>query len=81
MSDFESEKQIDNLLDAFTKADEDARIRLLEEINEEIEAFLSKESADNNAQTVFLIFWGIYPILCKKNLTNFWLATTKKNDL
>ena len=56
MPDFESEKQIDNLLDAFTKADEDARIRLLEEINEEIEAFLSKESADNNAQTVFLIF-------------------------
>ena len=44
MSETETEEQINNLLDAYTRADEDDWARLLEEINKEIEAFLSRES-------------------------------------
>ena len=39
MSVFETEKQIDNLLDVYAKADEDERMRHLEEINKELEEF------------------------------------------
>ena len=50
MSGFETEEQIDNLLDAYTKADTDQQVSLLEEIiNKELEAFLSRESNDNDA--------------------------------
>ena len=44
MSETETEEQINNLLDAYTRADEDDWARLLEEINKEIETFLSRES-------------------------------------
>ena len=50
MSGFETEEQIDNLLDAHTKADGDEQARLLEEINKKLEAFLSRESNDNDAR-------------------------------
>ena len=50
MSGFETEEQIDNLLDAYTKADKNQQVSLLEKIiNKELEAFLSRESNDNNA--------------------------------
>ena len=40
---------MDNLLDAYTKTDEDWSAQLLEEINKELEVFLSKESTDEDA--------------------------------
>ena len=49
MSGFETEEQTDNLLDAYTKVDEDIRASFLEEINKELEAFLSRESDNNDA--------------------------------
>ena len=47
---FETEKQIDNLLDVYTKADEDERMTHLEEINKELEEFLSRENNCNNTR-------------------------------
>ena len=49
MSGFETEEQTDNLLDAYTKVDEDKRASFLEEINKELEAFLTRESDNNDA--------------------------------
>lgn len=42
MSSFETEEQINNLLDAYTKASKDEQTRLLEEISKELEVFLSR---------------------------------------
>ena len=50
MLSFETNEQIDNLLDAYTKADKDSRAQLSDEINNELEVFLSKESTDEDAK-------------------------------
>ena len=52
MSSFETNEQIDNLLYVYTKPDEDSRTRLLEEINNEIDAFLSKERTEEDSLSV-----------------------------
>ena len=53
MSSFETNEQIDNLLYVYTKPDEDSRTRLLEEINNEIDAFLSKERTEEDSLSVW----------------------------
>ena len=53
MSSFETNEQIDNLLHVYTKPDEDSRTRLLEEINNEIDAFLSKERTEEDSLSVW----------------------------
>ena len=46
----EAEEQVDNILDAVTsQIVEGNRAQLLEEINRELEAFLSKENNDKDA--------------------------------
>ena len=49
MSSDRVQKQIDNLLEAFTKTDNKLQALLFEEINKELEAFLSKENNNNDA--------------------------------
>ena len=53
MSSFETNEKIDNLLYVYTKPDEDSRTRLLEEINNEIDAFLSKERTEEDSLSVW----------------------------
>ena len=53
MSSFETNEQIDNLLYVYRKPDEDSRTRLLEEINNEIDAFLSKERTEEDSLSVW----------------------------
>ena len=53
MSSFETNEQIDNILYVYTKPDEDSRTRLLEEINNEIDAFLSKERTEEDSLSVW----------------------------
>ena len=55
MSSFETNEQIDNLLYVYTKPDEDSRTRLLEEINNEIDAFLSKERTEEDSLSVWFL--------------------------
>ena len=49
VSSFEANEQIDNLLDAYTKAKQYSRAPLLEEMNKGLETFLSKESTNEDA--------------------------------
>ena len=49
MSSDRTQKQIDNLLEEFTKIDKESQALLFEEINKELEAFLSRENNDNDA--------------------------------
>ena len=42
--------QIDNLLKEFTKGDKESQALLFEEVNRELEAFLSKENNDKDAK-------------------------------
>ena len=49
MSSDRTQKQIDNLLEEFTKIDKESQALLFEEINKELEAFLSRENNDNEA--------------------------------
>ena len=54
MSSDRVQKQIDNLLEGFTKTDNKLQALLFEEINKELEAFLSKENNNNDtANRVF----------------------------
>ena len=48
MSSDSVQKQIDNLLEGFTKTDNKLQALLFEEINKELEAFLSKENNNND---------------------------------
>ena len=48
MSSDRVQKQIDNLLEGFTKTDNKLQALLFEEINKELEAFLSKENNNND---------------------------------
>ena len=48
MSKIETEEPIDNLLDTYIKVDKDDRAGFLEEINKEIEAFLSRKNDDKD---------------------------------
>ena len=50
MSSDRTQKQIDNLLEEFTKIDKESQALLFEEINKELEAFLSRENNDNDAR-------------------------------
>ena len=50
MSNDRTQKQIDNLLGEFLKADKESQALLFEEINRELEAFLSKENNDKDAK-------------------------------
>ena len=49
MSSDRTQKQIDNLLEEFTKADKEPQALLFEEINKQLEAFLSRENNGNDA--------------------------------
>ena len=49
MSSDRTQKQIDNLLEAFTDLEKESQALLLKEINKELEAFLSEESNGNDA--------------------------------
>ena len=49
MSKIETEEPIDNLLDTYIKVDKDDRAGFLEEINKEIEVFLSRKNDDKDA--------------------------------
>ena len=49
MSSDRTQKQIDNLLEEFTKIYKESQALLFEEINKELEAFLSRENNDNDA--------------------------------
>lgn len=49
MSKIETEQKIDNLLDVYTKTDEDNQARLLKERNKEIEAFLPRKNNNEDA--------------------------------
>ena len=53
MSSFETEEQINNLLDTYAKTSKDEQTSLLEEISKELELFLSREST---RLTAFLSF-------------------------
>ena len=68
MSSFETEEQINNLLDTYAKTSKDEQTSLLEEISKELELFLSRKST---RLTAFLSFWEIYQTRYKKNSTNF----------
>ena len=48
MSSDRVQKQIDNLLEEFTKTDNKLQVLLFEEINKKLEAFLSKENNNND---------------------------------
>ena len=48
MSSDRVQKQIDNLLEEFTKTDNKLQALLFEEINKKLEAFLSKENNNND---------------------------------
>ena len=49
MSNDRTQKQIDNLLGEFLKADKESQALLFEEINRELQAFLYKEYNDKDA--------------------------------
>ena len=50
-----TQEKIDELLETFTKADKESQARLFEEINTELEAFLSSGNNDNYSTEVYLI--------------------------
>ena len=54
MSSDRTQEKIDDLLETFTKANEESQGRLFEEINKELEAFLSKEN--NDIDTTYGVF-------------------------
>ena len=56
MSRFETKKRIDNLLDAHTKSYDFSRVRLLEEINNELEVFSCQESTDKETKDMVFDF-------------------------
>ena len=54
MSSDRTQEKIDDLLETFTKANKESQGRLFEEINKELEAFLSKEN--NDIDTTYGVF-------------------------
>ena len=54
MSSDRTQEKIDDLLETFTKANKESQGRLFEEINKELEAFLSKEN--NDTDTTYGVF-------------------------
>ena len=49
MSSGTSQEKIDEIFFSFVHVDKQSQVRLLEEINKELEAFLSKENNDTNS--------------------------------
>ena len=56
MSSGTSQEKIDEILFTFLQVDKESLARLFEEINKELEAFLSKENIDTNSKDIIFDF-------------------------